>query len=36
MSEAGFYLQPSGDGDDKVMCFACSICLISWEQDYDP
>uniref|UniRef100_A0A915NMI0 Uncharacterized protein n=1 Tax=Meloidogyne floridensis TaxID=298350 RepID=A0A915NMI0_9BILA len=36
MSEAGFYLQPSGDGDDKVMCFACSICLISWEQDDDP
>lgn len=36
MAEAGFYLQPNEGGDDKVMCFACSICLVSWEPDDDP
>lgn len=36
MAEAGFYHNPLKEGDDRVLCFACNVCLISWEPEDDP
>ncbi|XP_038074812.1 baculoviral IAP repeat-containing protein 6-like [Patiria miniata] len=36
MAQAGFYHQPSAAGDDRAMCFTCSVCLVCWEPTDEP
>ncbi|XP_048586023.1 baculoviral IAP repeat-containing protein 6 isoform X2 [Nematostella vectensis] len=36
MAQAGFYHQPSCTGDDRAMCFTCSVCLVCWEPTDEP
>ncbi|XP_016428418.1 baculoviral IAP repeat-containing protein 6-like [Sinocyclocheilus rhinocerous] len=36
MSQAGFYHQPASTGDDRAMCFTCSVCLVCWEPTDEP
>ncbi|XP_041468480.1 baculoviral IAP repeat-containing protein 6-like isoform X2 [Lytechinus variegatus] len=36
MAQAGFYHQPSSIGDDRAMCFTCSVCLVCWEPTDEP
>uniref|UniRef100_A0A158R584 UBIQUITIN_CONJUGAT_2 domain-containing protein n=1 Tax=Syphacia muris TaxID=451379 RepID=A0A158R584_9BILA len=36
MAEAGFYHQPNKSGDDRVLCFACLVCLVCWEPSDEP
>uniref|UniRef100_UPI00358FA005 baculoviral IAP repeat-containing protein 6 n=1 Tax=Myxine glutinosa TaxID=7769 RepID=UPI00358FA005 len=36
MAQAGFYHQPTTNGDDRAMCFTCSVCLVSWEPTDEP
>lgn len=36
MAEVGFYHQPSFPNADRVLCFACSVCLVSWEASDEP
>ncbi|XP_057657017.1 baculoviral IAP repeat-containing protein 6 isoform X1 [Diorhabda carinulata] len=36
MAQAGFYHQPNTSGDDRAMCFTCSVCLVSWERTDEP
>ncbi|XP_078714316.1 dual E2 ubiquitin-conjugating enzyme/E3 ubiquitin-protein ligase BIRC6 isoform X2 [Lampetra fluviatilis] len=36
MAQAGFYHQPTSNGDDRAMCFTCSVCLVSWEPTDEP
>uniref|UniRef100_A0A3Q2XNE1 Baculoviral IAP repeat containing 6 n=1 Tax=Hippocampus comes TaxID=109280 RepID=A0A3Q2XNE1_HIPCM len=35
MAQAGFYHQPASSGDDRAMCFTCSVCLVCWEPTDD-
>ena len=30
------FLQPSSSGDDRAMCFTCSVCLVCWEPTDEP
>nr|XP_022908652.1 baculoviral IAP repeat-containing protein 6 isoform X2 [Onthophagus taurus] len=36
MAQAGFYHQPNSSGDDRAMCFTCSVCLVCWERTDEP
>ncbi|XP_014009985.2 LOW QUALITY PROTEIN: baculoviral IAP repeat-containing protein 6 [Salmo salar] len=36
MAQAGFYHQPASTGDDRAMCFTCSVCLVCWEPTDEP
>ncbi|KAK3576772.1 hypothetical protein CHS0354_014586 [Potamilus streckersoni] len=36
MAQAGFYHQPNSSGDDRAMCFTCSVCLVCWEPTDEP
>ncbi|KAK3718781.1 hypothetical protein QZH41_014030 [Actinostola sp. cb2023] len=36
MAHAGFYHQPACTGDDRAMCFTCSVCLVCWEPTDEP
>ncbi|XP_063222017.1 baculoviral IAP repeat-containing protein 6 isoform X2 [Bacillus rossius redtenbacheri] len=36
MAQAGFYHQPNSTGDDRAMCFTCSVCLVCWEPTDEP
>lgn len=36
MAQAGFYHQPNNSGDDRAMCFTCSVCLVCWERTDEP
>ncbi|XP_055696918.1 baculoviral IAP repeat-containing protein 6 isoform X3 [Phlebotomus papatasi] len=36
MAQAGFYHQPGETGDDRAMCFTCSVCLVCWEKTDEP
>ncbi|XP_066259454.1 baculoviral IAP repeat-containing protein 6-like [Euwallacea similis] len=36
MAQAGFYHQPNASGDDRAMCFTCTVCLVSWERTDEP
>ncbi|KAF5297110.1 hypothetical protein FQA39_LY02690 [Lamprigera yunnana] len=36
MAQAGFYHQPNASGDDRVMCFTCTVCLVCWERTDEP
>ncbi|XP_013417535.1 baculoviral IAP repeat-containing protein 6 [Lingula anatina] len=36
MAQAGFYHQPNSVGDDRAMCFTCSVCLVCWEPTDEP
>lgn len=36
MAQAGFYHQSSEGGDDRAMCFTCSVCLVCWEKTDEP
>ena len=36
MAQAGFYHQSSETGDDRAMCFTCSVCLVCWEKTDEP
>ncbi|XP_060609978.2 baculoviral IAP repeat-containing protein 6 isoform X2 [Anolis sagrei] len=36
MAQAGFYHQPASSGDDRAMCFICSVCLVCWEPTDEP
>ncbi|XP_077994932.1 dual E2 ubiquitin-conjugating enzyme/E3 ubiquitin-protein ligase BIRC6-like isoform X2 [Glandiceps talaboti] len=36
MAQAGFYHQPTSAGDDRAMCFTCSVCLVCWEPTDEP
>jgi len=36
MAQAGFYHQPSSSGEDRAMCFTCSVCLVCWEKTDEP
>lgn len=36
MAQAGFYHHPSDSGDDRAMCFTCSVCLVCWEKTDEP
>ncbi|CAK1549545.1 unnamed protein product [Leptosia nina] len=36
MAQAGFYHQPSPNGDDRAMCFTCMVCLVCWEKSDEP
>ncbi|VDN22762.1 unnamed protein product [Gongylonema pulchrum] len=36
MAEAGFYHQPNRSGEDRVLCFACFLCLVCWEPSDEP
>lgn len=29
-------LQPASSGDDRAMCFTCSVCLVCWEPTDEP
>lgn len=36
MAQAGFYHQPNSSGDDRAMCFTCTVCLVCWEKTDEP
>ncbi|KAK5648597.1 hypothetical protein RI129_003489 [Pyrocoelia pectoralis] len=36
MAQAGFYHLPNESGDDRAMCFTCSVCLVCWERTDEP
>ncbi|XP_041353670.1 baculoviral IAP repeat-containing protein 6-like isoform X2 [Gigantopelta aegis] len=36
MAQAGFYHHPNSSGDDRAMCFTCSVCLVCWEPTDEP
>ena len=36
MAQAGFYHQPNTTGEDRAMCFTCSVCLVCWEPTDEP
>jgi len=36
MAQAGFYHNPSSNGEDRAMCFTCNVCLVSWEPTDEP
>ncbi len=36
MAQAGFYHTPNAKNVDKVVCFYCDVCLLSWEPNDDP
>ncbi|XP_016842826.1 baculoviral IAP repeat-containing protein 6 isoform X2 [Nasonia vitripennis] len=36
MAQAGFYHQPNSTGEDRAMCFTCSVCLVCWEPTDEP
>lgn len=36
MAQAGFYYQPNSSGDDRAMCFTCTVCLVCWEKTDEP
>ena len=36
MSAAGFYHNPSTNGEDRAFCFTCNVCLVSWEPNDEP
>ncbi|KAG5886808.1 hypothetical protein JTB14_031450 [Gonioctena quinquepunctata] len=36
MAQAGFYHQPNSSGDDRAMCFTCTVCLVCWERTDEP
>ncbi|CAH0552135.1 unnamed protein product [Brassicogethes aeneus] len=36
MAQAGFYHQPNNSGDDRAMCFTCTVCLVCWERSDEP
>lgn len=36
LAQAGFYYQPRNKGDDRAMCFTCSVCLVCWEETDEP
>ncbi|KAH7727633.1 ubiquitin-conjugating enzyme family protein, partial [Aphelenchoides avenae] len=36
MAEAGFFHQNKEPGDDRVLCFACGVCLVFWEPSDEP
>lgn len=36
MAQAGFYHQPNTSGDDRAMCFTCTVCLVCWEKTDEP
>lgn len=36
MAQAGFYHQPNTSGDDRAMCFTCTVCLVCWERTDEP
>lgn len=36
MAQAGFYHQPNASGDDRAMCFTCTVCLVCWERTDEP
>lgn len=36
MALAGFYHQPNAAGDDRAMCFTCTVCLVCWEKTDEP
>ncbi|XP_049817886.1 baculoviral IAP repeat-containing protein 6 isoform X3 [Aethina tumida] len=36
MAQAGFYHQPNDSGDDRAMCFTCTVCLVCWERSDEP
>ena len=36
LAQAGFYHQPSHQGDDRTICFVCDLCLVAWEQQDQP
>ncbi|XP_017776572.1 PREDICTED: baculoviral IAP repeat-containing protein 6 isoform X2 [Nicrophorus vespilloides] len=36
MAQAGFYHQPNSAGDDRAMCFMCTVCLVCWERTDEP
>ncbi|KAB0803392.1 hypothetical protein PPYR_00362 [Photinus pyralis] len=36
MAQAGFYHLPNAAGDDRAMCFTCSLCLVCWERTDEP
>lgn len=36
LAQAGFYHQPTHQGDDRTICFVCDLCLVAWEQHDQP
>ena len=36
MAEAGFFHVANQAGDDRVNCFACTVCLVCWEPADEP
>lgn len=36
LAQAGFFHQPQTPSDDRTVCFACGLCLVSWEQCDQP
>lgn len=36
MAQAGFYHEPNNSGDDRAMCFTCTVCLVCWERTDEP
>lgn len=36
MAQAGFYYKPTSVGDDRAMCFTCSVCLVCWDRTDEP
>ncbi|XP_071961824.1 dual E2 ubiquitin-conjugating enzyme/E3 ubiquitin-protein ligase BIRC6-like isoform X2 [Antedon mediterranea] len=36
MAQAGFYHGPTAPGDDRALCFTCSVCLVCWEPTDEP
>ncbi|XP_033127778.1 baculoviral IAP repeat-containing protein 6-like isoform X2 [Anneissia japonica] len=36
MAQAGFYHGPTTPGDDRALCFTCSVCLVCWEPTDEP
>uniref|UniRef100_A0AC34RKZ8 UBC core domain-containing protein n=1 Tax=Panagrolaimus sp. JU765 TaxID=591449 RepID=A0AC34RKZ8_9BILA len=36
LAETGFFFQPGPSGEDRVVCFSCSISLVTWESNDEP
>uniref|UniRef100_A0A7E4VTD5 UBC core domain-containing protein n=1 Tax=Panagrellus redivivus TaxID=6233 RepID=A0A7E4VTD5_PANRE len=36
MAETGFFYQPNSSGNDRVVCFSCSISLVMWDPNDEP
>jgi len=36
LAKSGFYLSPTPQYQDRVVCFCCAVALVHWNKDHDP